>query len=335
MSLPVLDLRSAGFVAALRAAARDVGFFYLVGHGVPDALAAALFAASRRFFALPEERKLAIQMANTRHFRGYTRLGDELTGGRTDWREQIDFGLDVPALEIGPDDPPWRRLQGPNQWPAEVPELRTLVPEWHERLHGVAMRVLEVFALSLGQRGDVFEPCCSGIANQVVKTIRYPGRGAARDEQGCGAHKDSEFLTLLRQDDVGGLQVQDQQRGQGWIDAQPLPGSFVVNTGELLELASDGYYRATVHRVVAPPPGRERQSLAFFLAARLDAVVPRLALSPALAAEARGPAQDPANPLFHAVGPNTLKGRLRSHPDVARRHYADVPAAADAPAALV
>ena len=324
MSLPVLDLRSTGFIPELRVAARDVGFFYLVGHGVPDSLGDALFAASRRFFALPEDRKLAIQMANTRHFRGYTRLGDERTGGRTDWREQIDFGLEVPALDPAPADPPWLRLQGPNQWPAEVPELRPLVLEWHERLHGVAMRVLEAFALALGQPGDVFESCCNGIANQVIKTIRYPGRDVAPDEQGCGAHKDSEFLTLLRQDAVGGLQVQGEA---GWIDAPPLPGSFVVNTGELLELASDGYFRATLHRVIAPPAGTERLSLAFFLAARLDAVVPHLALTPALTAQARGAAQDPANPLFREVGPNTLKGRLRSHPDVARRHYADVPAA--------
>ena len=324
MSLPVLDLRSTGFIPELRVAARDVGFFYLVGHGVPDSLGDALFAASRCFFALPEDRKLAIQMANTRHFRGYTRLGDERTGGRTDWREQIDFGLEVPALDPAPADPPWLRLQGPNQWPAEVPELRPLVLEWHERLHGVAMRVLEAFALALGQPGDVFESCCNGIANQVIKTIRYPGRDVAPDEQGCGAHKDSEFLTLLRQDAVGGLQVQGEA---GWIDAPPLPGSFVVNTGELLELASDGYFRATLHRVIAPPAGTERLSLAFFLAARLDAVVPRLELAPGLAAEARGPAQDPANPLYREVGPNTLKGRLRSHPDVARRHYADVPGA--------
>jgi isopenicillin N synthase-like dioxygenase len=200
--------------------------------------------------------------------------------------------------------------------------LRPLILEWHERLHAVACRVLEAFALSLEQAPDVFEPCCAGLPNQVIKTIRYPGRDVARDDQGCGAHKDSEFLTLLRQDQVGGLQVRHETGA--WIDAPPLPGSFVVNTGELLELASDGYFRATVHRVVAPPAGVERLSLAFFLAARLDAVVPRLTLGPRRAAEARGPAQDPANPLYREVGPNTLKGRLRSHPDVARRHYADL-----------
>ena len=143
----------------------------------------------------------------------------------------------------------------------------------------------------------------------------------APDAQGCGAHKDSEFLTLLRQEQVGGLEVLCEQ---DWIAAPPLPGSFVVNTGELLELATNGYLRATVHRVVAPAAGSERLSVAFFLAARLDATVPRLNLPPHLAAEARGPATDPDNPLYREVGPNTLKGRLRSHPDVARRHYADV-----------
>lgn len=334
MSLPVLDFSRfasadsrSGFLAELRTAARDVGFFYLVGHGVPDGLAEEVFAAARRFFALPEADKLAIRMANTRHFRGYTRLGDERTGGRKDWREQLDMGLEVPALALAPGDPPWKRLQGPNQWPAAVPELRPAVLQWHERLHAVAAQLLRAFALALEQPENVFEDALRGTPNQVVKAIRYPGRDVAPDDQGCGAHKDSEFLTLLRQDEVGGLQVQGQH---GWIDAPPLPGSFVVNTGELLELASDGYLRATVHRVVAPPAGGERMSLAFFLAARLDATVPRLRLAPALAAESRGPAQDPENPLYREVGPNTLKGRLRSHPDVARRHYADVLASAGA-----
>lgn len=331
--LPVLDLRDfdaaatrPGFLTRLRAAARDVGFFYLVGHGVDAALEREVFTLSRRFFALPEGDKLAIQMANSPHFRGYTRLGDELTAGQTDWREQLDVGLEVPALSLGYGDPPWKRLQGPNQWPAELPELRPALLRWHAELFPVASRVLRAFALALEQPEDVFAAACAGTPNQVVKLIRYPGREAGQSEQGCGAHKDSEFVTLLCQHDIGGLQVWiDGDGGTGaWLDAPPLPGSFVVNAGELLELASDGYLRATLHRVVAPPAGSERLSLAFFLAARLDATVPLLRLPAHLAAEARGPARDHANPLYREVGLNTLKGRLRSHPDVARRHYADL-----------
>jgi len=108
------------------------------------------------------------------------------------------------------------------------------------------------------------------------------------------------------------------------VEAPPLPGSFVVNIGELLELATNGYLRATVHRVVAPPAGRDRVSIAFFFSARLDAEIPLLPIAPAFAALARGPASDPANPLFRDVGINQLKQRLRSHPDVAARHYPDL-----------
>jgi hypothetical protein len=131
------------------------------------------------------------------------------------------------------------------------------------------------------------------------------------------AEKRSESL----QDEQGGLQV---ETAQGWVDIAPRAGALVVNIGEILELASDGYLRATLHRVITPPAGRERISAAFFLGARLDATVPLLPLPPELAAQARGPERDPNNPLFRDVGQNYLKGRLRSHPDVAQRYYADL-----------
>lgn len=108
------------------------------------------------------------------------------------------------------------------------------------------------------------------------------------------------------------------------MDALPIEGSFVVNIGELLELATNGYLRATVHRVLAPPGASERLSLAFFLGARLDAVIPVFQLPAELAAQAVGPESDPQNPLLRDVGFNYLKGRLRSHPDVAKRYYADI-----------
>jgi hypothetical protein len=118
-----------------------------------------------------------------------------------------------------------------------------------------------------------------------------------------------------------GLQV---ETAHGWVDVTPRAGTLVVNIGEILELASDGYLRATLHRVVTPAAGKERISVAFFLGARLDSTVPLLSLPPELAARARGPELDPNNPLFRDVGQNYLKGRLRSHPDVAQRYYADL-----------
>ena len=117
------------------------------------------------------------------------------------------------------------------------------------------------------------------------------------------------------------------------LDAPPIPGTFVINVGEVLEMASNGYLRATVHRVVTPPAGTDRLSVAFFFGARLDASVPLLELPAELATGARGLTQDPLNPLFREVGKNHLKSRLRSHPDVARRHHADLLEAAEREAA--
>jgi isopenicillin N synthase-like dioxygenase len=328
-SLPTLDLRrfDAGpedrtaFLRELREAARTYGFFYLTGHSIEDGLIRHVLSRSWRFFSLPESDKLAIEMVNSPHFRGYNRAGYEYTRGQQDWREQIDIGAERPALPRDPAAPAWTRLQGPNQWPAALPELKPVLLEYQEKATALAVRVLQAFSAALEQPESVFEPIYAPAPNQLIKIIRYPGREPGKTDQGVGAHKDSGFLAILLQDAAAGLQVEGQQ---GWIDAPPVPGTFVVNIGEILEIASNGYLRANVHRVVSPPAGGDRLSVAFFLGARLDSEVPLLALPPHLAAEARGVTQDPLNPLFREAGRNYLKGRLRSHPDVARRHHADL-----------
>lgn len=329
LSLPIFnlaDFEASGetrtrFLADLRRAAREVGFFYLTGHGIQAGFLTELASVARGFFALPLESKLAIEMANSAQFRGYTRSGLEHTRGKPDWREQLDIGVEAPTLPVTPDSPAWTRLQGPNQWPAEVPELRPLALRWQDEGARVLITILRAFALALEQPEDIFEPIYGGAPHQRAKLIRYPGRETTPDDQGVGPHKDSGILTLLHQADRGGLEVDSPN---GWIKAEPLPGALVVNIGELLEIASNGYLKATTHRVVTPPSGADRLSFAFFLGARLDSTVPVLPLPPHLAAEAKGTDQDPMNPLFRQVGANYLKGRLRSHPDVARRHYQDL-----------
>jgi len=325
-TLPVLDLRRldadrAAFLRDLRRAARETGFFYLAGHSVDAGLIEETLAFSRAFFALPERDKLAVEMVNSPHFRGYNRAGYEHTRGKPDWREQLDVGSEREPLELTPDSPPWARLQGPNQWPAALPDLKPVLLRYQAEVTGLAIRVLGAFAAALDQPEDAFAPIYTPEPNTLIKLIRYPGRGQDESDQGVGAHKDSGFVTILLQDKVAGLQVEG---GDGWIDAPPAPGTFVVNIGEILELASNGYLRANVHRVISPPPGTERLSVAFFLGASLDATVPVLTLPRELAAEARGLTQDPLNPLFREVGRNYLKSRLRSHPDVAERHHADL-----------
>lgn len=331
--VPVLDLSQlergeparTAFLADLRSAARDIGFFYLGGHGISFDEINQVLKASREFFVLPAAEKQAIEMVNSPQFRGYTRAGGERTQGKADWREQLDIGVERPTIPQEPGTPAWTRLQGPNQWPASLPDLKPRLLEWQNKVTEVAIRLLRAFALALEQDEDAFDPIYRGEPNHRMKIVRYPGREVEVNDQGVGAHKDGGFLTLLLQDENRGLQV---EYGGRWVDVEPLPGTLVVNIGELLELASNGYLRATVHRVVAPPAGVDRISVPFFFSARLDATIPLLDLPEDLAREATGPASDPDNPLLRDVGANVLKSRLRSHPDVAQRHYGDLPAGA-------
>ncbi|MEB8478606.1 isopenicillin N synthase family dioxygenase [Cronobacter malonaticus] len=329
-TLPILDLARlnagpvdrAAFLDHLRYAARDIGFFYVVNHGVDTRLLEDVQREARQFFALPEEEKAKVAMIHSPHFRGYNRAAAELTRGKPDWREQFDIGAERPALALSANAPSWRRLQGPNLWPAAQPSLRPTLLRFQRDMAQMALRLLRAFAEALQLSPDAFDTLYGEQPNEHIKLIRYPGQQRTGSNQGVGAHKDSGFLSFLLQDAQKGLQV--EVAPDEWIDAAPLPGSFVVNIGELLELATNGYLRATVHRVVSPPADNERLSIAFFLGARLDGVVPVYPLPPELAREAHGPQSDPRNPLLRDVGWNYLKGRLRSHPDVAERYYRDV-----------
>lgn len=326
--LPVLDLGELDkpasrktFLDHLRETAHGVGFFYVTGHGIPGNLIRDVLTQSRLFFALPEEAKLAIGMVNSPQFRGYNRAGLEHTRGLPDWREQIDIGAELPAHPIDHTAPPWTRLRGPNQWPTALPSLQPIILDYLERVTALAIRITRSFAEALDQPADIFEPIYTPAPHQLLKIVRYLGREEGDGDQGVGAHKDSGFVTVLLQDIQSGLEVEGQS---GWISAPPIPGTFVINIGEVLEMASNGYLRANVHRVVSPPAGTDRLSVPFFFGARLDATIPVLNLPPHLAKDAQGVTQDPQNPLFRNVGKNYLKSRLRSHPDVARRHHADL-----------
>lgn len=340
-TLPVIDVgewEQAGAVKRARIREkvlpifRDVGFFYVRNHGIDPALLSDAQSAARAFFALPQADKDALAMVNSPHFRGYTRAGLEITRGAADWREQFDIGAERPVIDPIPADQPWLRTQGPNQWPSSLPSLQPLLRRYQTALSGLSVRLLHLIAETLGLPAQAFDPLWRDSPRQSLKLIRYPGSpDATASAQGVGPHKDSDMLSLIYQDDVGGLEA---EVGEAWIAARPIPGTFVVNFGEALELATNGYLRGTYHRVVSPPPGVERLSQSFFFGARLDAVIEPLHLPEGLQALATGPARDPLNPLLHAVGPNYLKGRLRSHTDVAARHYADIvgtgPAAAPA-----
>lgn len=329
LNLPVLDLSlldegpdaAARFRDDLRAATHDVGFFYLTGTGVSAELEARLLQAAKDFFALPEAEKLSIENVTSPHFRGYTRVGGERTQGRVDWREQIDIGPERAAITGGPG---YNRLIGPNLWPGAQPELKDVVTEWHDHLTGVARKLLRAWALALGAEEQYFDRHF-GDPQTLIKIVRYPGKDDPTPQQGVGAHKDSGVLTLLWvEPGKGGLQV---ERDGEWVDAPPVPGAFVVNIGELLEYATQGYLRATNHRVISPRFPDERISVPFFFNPALDARLPIIELPAELAAEARGVEDDPTNPIHATYGENALKSRLRAHPDVAERWHPDLLAA--------
>lgn len=330
-ALPVLDISSfAGapdsvggraFVDELRAVVHEIGFFYVVGHGVPDRLAADLHAAARRFFDLPDHERLAIENTCSPQFRGYTRFGHEHTNGRVDLRDQIDISRELPARWPGPGEPAWLRLRGPNLWPSAVPELRPLATAWMEHLERLGHTLLHAATLALGQPAGLFDEAVTP-PELLLKVIRYLPPSSGDEPQGVGAHRDTGFLTFVHQDAVGGLQV---ERDGELIDVPQLPGSFVVNIGEMFQLVTRGYFKATVHRVVSPPADTERISLAFFFNPKLEATLAPVDLPPELAAEAPGgESADPGNPILANYGDNSLKVRLRAHPDVAAIHHADL-----------
>ncbi|EPY23926.1 2OG-Fe(II) oxygenase [Strigomonas culicis] len=339
LNLPVIDLSEldnentrADFYRKLRHMARDVGFFYLVGHGVDPAERDDLLQTAKRFFALPQDAKDKISMDNSPHFRGYTKLGNENTRNKADYREQLDIGEEVPSDVLPEEDPRfYLNLHGPNLWPAEVPELKEKALAYQDKMHSVAVKLLRAFVVALGLPEDSLDELINGVPRQLLKIVHYPantGEDGEAQQQGCGPHKDSDFMALLWQDETGGLQVLTDDKG--WVDAAPLKDSFIVNIGELLELTTNGYLIANVHQVVMKPgTNKARYSIPYFLSANLDVKeVPLLPLPAELQAQARGPTSDPLNPLFRDVGINAIKSRLRAHKNTTKKfypeHYAEI-----------
>lgn len=326
-SLPILDFSLAegspedlaAFREELRRVTHEVGFFYLTGHGIASEFITEFVETARAFFALPEEAKLRLENTQSPHFRGYTRIGGELTQGKIDWREQLDIGPERPALDRAIFTEDFWTLQGPNPWPEELPRLRELSERWIAELSELSRKLLSEWAVALGAPADHFANAFDDLSAPLLKIVRYPGSSGDAPTQGVGAHKDLGVLTLLYvEDGKDGLQV--EYNGE-WIDAPPVSGAFVVNIGEMLEIATDGYLKATLHRVISPAEGTDRISFPFFYAPRLDASIPKVELADELKPFAHGVSQEPDNVLHPIFGENSLKSRVRAHPNVVAAHH--------------
>ncbi len=310
------------FITALRDAAHRVGFFQITGFGAGEGTTQNLLKTLSEFFALPVEQKLELDNRTSAQFRGYTRLGAEITRGRADSREQIDYGPEREVLAGVPADAPYLNLQGPNQWPAKFPQLEEVAMEWATLMNRVGAELLSALAVGLGLPQEYFDEPFAQAPAWMGKLVHYVGGGIVpgAGTQGVGAHADYGFITLLLQDSVGGLQVQPYGQDE-WIEVEPIEGALVVNIGEMLEVATNGYLMATIHRVTAPPAGVDRYSVPFFYSPRLDSVINTVPLPAELASEASGVSDDPQNPMLASYGANVLKGWLRAHPQTARAHY--------------
>lgn len=241
----------------IAAACRDAGFFYVVGHGVAPGVFAALDAASRRFFALPEAVKLEVAMARAgRAWRGYFPLGGELTSGAPDVKEGLYFGS-----ELADDDPRVRAgvpMHGRNLFPAQVPELRPAVLTAIEALTRVGHALIAGVARALELPADYFARHYTGSPTVLFRVFHYPA--SAGEGWGVGEHTDYGLLTLLAQDEAGGLQVKTPR---GWVEAPPVAGSLVCNIGDMLDRLTGGEFRSNPHRV-RNTSGRSRLSFPFF-----------------------------------------------------------------------
>lgn len=246
-------------------AAREVGFIYITGGGIDEALFGGVLDAAKRFFALPHDEKMKVYIGNSRCHRGYVPEGEEVfASGTKDKKEAYDLSIDLP-----PDDPDYvagNPLLGPNQWP-DLPGFKAAVGSYYTAVFDLGRVLLRGFAMAIGEEPTFFDRYVTKPPSQL-RLIHYPFDSSADDRPGIGAHTDYECFTLLRSTSPG-LEVMN---GAGeWIDAPPVPGAYVVNIGDMMEIWTNGEFVATSHRV--RKVSEERYSFPLFFAADYDTVV--------------------------------------------------------------
>jgi isopenicillin N synthase-like dioxygenase len=291
-SIPAISIASLGrdpvattrVIAEIGRACESAGFFYVVDHGVPHDSIDAIFAAARAFFALPQQRRDALDVHRSPNFRGYVPMGFKGSGVPQRLLEAFQI-----MLELGPDDPDVRAgsvMHGPNVWPADGPgfsasAFRAAMERYYADVWRLSERALGAFACALGQEADYFQGYFTKPLTQL-RLLHYPPQAPEAGAQGVEAHTDPGALTILMQDSVGGLEAHN--RAGHWIAAPPLPYSFVINVGDMMQRWTDGRFASTPHRV-ANRTGQGRFSIPFFVNPDYDATI-----APVLGGETRGAA---------------------------------------------
>lgn len=249
-------------------ACTDIGFLSITGTGVSSNSVDEVRAKAREIFAIDEQTKWD-QAITRNNYRGYIPLGfftPNDGSGQADKYEGYKL-----HFEVSGDDPVREdcALYGPNLWPAEVQGAREVILEYWSQLDHVTNLLLGALELGLGLKPNILKSAFeTPMTNMTV--LHYPPQ--APDEEGFGIHphKDTDALTIIAPDPVGGLEV--QTRDGGWITPDCPPGGFIVNIGDMLELWSGGRLKSTPHRVVNRS-GKERYSFPYFAVPRHDVIV--------------------------------------------------------------
>lgn len=272
-ALPIIDMATfragdtgakARLVQEIAEVSRELGFFYIVNHGLPDSLLGDQLAWGRRFFDLPLEDKLEVDFRKLPVRRGYEPMALQTlqAGMQPDQKEAFSLGRESEPLAA--DDP----FEGPNQWPASRADFdgqafRRQMQTYRDAMTALGAELCGLIASSLALPQDYFaealvEPSVS------VRLLHYPPLGSdiADDLLGCGAHTDWGFITLLLQDDCGGLEV--ETASGVWLKAAPVPGALIINLGDMVVRLTAGRYASNVHRVLNTAPDRHRYSVATF-----------------------------------------------------------------------
>lgn len=272
------------FLRELREACQSNGFFYLKNHGIPPICYEAVIEQARLFFELPEEEKNAIHIRHSHNFRGFSKMKNE-----RDWREQVHFGWEwsdfLPAHDLGSA----YRLAGRNPWPeAGGPIFRSVILEYLAQTHALGCRLLEALAESLELDSDAFLPASEEPPYLLLKLIcYYPQTDCADERPGVAPHCDWSWLTILLQDDTGGLEV--QLPNGHWVPVLPQAGVLSINVGELLEIVTRGRLRAAPHRVINLSQRQKRLSAPVFINPPLNARIETLPLAPFFLPEVQVP----------------------------------------------
>jgi isopenicillin N synthase-like dioxygenase len=272
--IPVIDIAPflhgdartrAGVAQKIGQACREIGFFYIVNHGVPAELIASVYAQSRRFFSQPDPVKAEIGIEKSGFHRGYFKIGGEnLDPAKQtrdgDLKEGIKIGRDLdpghPLVRAG------TPLHGPNQWPRNLPGWQAVMQAYYNEMEALGRRLMQAFALALGLEEGYFDRWLNTPMTTLGLLHYPPQQGRITEAQlGAGAHSDYGCLTMLAQDSAGGLQV--RKAGGEWLDAPPVEASFVVNIGDMMERWTNGVFTSTLHRVINIS-GQERYSLPYF-----------------------------------------------------------------------